>query len=249
MQGMRQRLRNPEGRTRKTLERVSTILIVVALMTVPLEAASGTTQAWQKAITWLELAILGFFTAEYALRFWIAERPWKYALSFYGIIDLAAIAPFYLTWGTETTALRAIRLLRLIRLWKHRGYARAWARLARALSDSREEALIFLAASALTLYVAAVGIHQFEADAQPQLFGTLAQSLWWALGLLVDVDYGEVWPVTFGGKAFTAVIAFIGIAIIAVSAGMVASALTKVAGERTSDVETKQENRGRDEPQ
>ena len=183
------------------------------------------------------------------LRLWIAERPLKYALSFYGLIDLAAIVPFYLTWGTETTALRAVRLLRLIRLWKHRGYARAWARLARALRDGREEAMIFLAASALTLYIAAVGIHQFEAEAQPQHFGTLAQSLWWALGLLVDVDYGEVWPVTFGGKAFTALIAFIGIAIIAVPAGMVASALTKVAGERGNDVETKQENRGRDESQ
>ena len=228
---------------------MSTILIVVALMTVPLEAASGTTRAWQQAITWLELGILGFFTAEYALRLWVAERPWKYALSFYGIIDLAAIAPFYLAWGTETTALRAIRLLRLIRLWKHREYARAWAKLARALKESREEAMIFLAASALTLYIAAVGIHQFESEAQPQHFGTLAQSLWWALGLLVDVDYGEIWPVTFGGKAFTALIAFIGIAIIAVPAGMVASALTKVAGERSNDMEKKHEDRSRDEPQ
>lgn len=157
--------------------------------------------------------------------------------------------PFYLAWGTETAALRAVRLLRLIQLWKHRGYARAWARLARALKDSREEALIFLAASALTLYVAAVGIHQFEAEAQPEHFGTLAQSLWWALGLLVDVDYGEVWPVTFGGKAFTALIAFVGIAIIAVPAGMVASALTKVAAERNSETESNREDSDKDEPQ
>ena len=228
---------------------MSTTLIVLALATVPLEAAPGTTQGWKQAITWLELGILGFFTAEYVLRLWIAERAWKYALSFYGLIDLAAIVPFYLAWGTETTALRAVRLLRLIRLWKHRGYARAWARLARALKDSREEALIFLAASALTLYIAAVGIHQFEAEAQPQHFGTLAQSLWWALGLLVDVDYGEVWPVTFGGKAFTALIAFIGIAIIAVPAGMVASALTKVAAERNSETESNREDSDKDEPQ
>ena len=93
-------------------------------------------EGWRQAITWLELAILGVFTAEYLLRLWIAERPWKYALSFYGLIDLAAILPFYLTWGTETTALRAIRLLRLIRVWKHRGYTRAWIRLAKALMPS-----------------------------------------------------------------------------------------------------------------
>ena len=204
---------------------------------------------WRQAITWLEFGILSVFTAEYALRLWIAERPWKYALSLYGLIDLAAILPFYLAWGTETTALRAIRLLRLIRLWKHRAYARAWIRLARALKESREEATIFLVASALTLYVAAIGIHQFEAEAQPEHFGTLAQCLWWSMGLLVDVDYGEIWPVTFGGKAFTAVIAFIGIAIIAVPAGMVASALTKVTGEQSSEVQTKRTERGEDEAQ
>ena len=149
------------------------------------------TEGWQQAIRWLEFAILGFFTAEYVLRLWIAQRPLTYALSFYGLIDLAAIVPFYLTWGTETTALRAIRLLRLIRLWKHRGYTRAWIRLARALKESREEATIFLAASGFTLYIAAVGIHQFEAEAQPEHFGTLGQSLWWSVGLLVDVDYGR----------------------------------------------------------
>ena len=60
-------------------------------------------------------------------------------------------------WGTETTELRAIRLLRLIQLWKHRGYTRAWVWLARALRESREEGAIFLAASGLTLYIAAIG--------------------------------------------------------------------------------------------
>ena len=162
---------------------------------------------------------------------------------------MAAILPFYLAWGTETTALRALRLLRLIRLWKHRGYTRAWLRLSRALKESREEATIFLVASGLTLYIAAVGIHQFEADAQPEHFGTLAQSLWWAIGLLVDVDYGEIWPVTFGGKAFTAVIALIGIAIIAVPAGLVASALTRVATEQRNDDKSTQSERDEDEAQ
>ena len=193
------------------------------------------TEGGQEAITWLEFAILAVFTAEYILRLWIAEKAWKYALSFYGLIDLAAILPFYLTWGADTTVLRAIRLLRFIRLWKHRGYTRAWIRLARALKESRDEATIFLIASGLTLYIAAVGIHQFEAEAQPEHFGTLGQSLWWAIGLLLDVDYGEVWPVTFGGKALTAIIAIIGISIIAVPAGMVASALTKIAPEPSNE--------------
>ena len=246
MESLRQRLQDPEGRARKILERTSTSLILVALGTAPLEATPGMSEAWRQAITWLELSILAIFTAEYLLRLWIAERPWKYAFSLYGLIDLAAILPFYLAWGTETTALRAIRLLRLIRLWKHRGYTRAWIRLGRALRESREEATIFLVASALTLYIAAIGIHQFEHEAQPEHFGTLGQSLWWAIGLLVDVDYGEIWPVTFGGKAFTAVISLIGIAIIAVPAGLVASALTNIASEQRENAEIDHNGRSED---
>ena len=119
----------------------------------------------------------------------------------------------------------------------------------RALKESREEATIFLVASGLTLYIAAVGIHQFESEAQPEHFGTLGQSLWWAVGLLVDVDYGEVWPTTFGGKAFTAVIALIGIAIIAVPAGLVASALTKIASEPSNGDPTTQSREDHDEAQ
>ena len=126
---------------------------------------------------------------------------------------------------------------------------RAWIRLGKALRESREEATIFLVASALTLYIAAIGIHQFEAEAQPEHFGTFGQSLWWAVGLLVDVDYGEVWPVTIGGKAFTAFIALIGIAIIAVPAGLVASALTKVASEQREGLQTNQKEKSEDATQ
>ena len=98
----------------------------------------------------------------------------------------------------------------------------------------------------MTVYIAAIGIHQFEADAQPEHFGTLGQSLWWAIGLLVDVDYGEIWPVTFGGKAFTAIIALVGIAIIAVPAGLVASALTKVASEQREGTELNHKEKNED---
>lgn len=79
------------------------------------------------------------------------------------------------------------------------------------------------------MYIAAVGIHQFEHEAQPDEFGTLAQSLWWSVGLLVDVEYGEIYPSTVAGKIFAAVLALVGIAIVAVLAGLVASALAKVA--------------------
>ncbi len=248
MERLRQGLRDPEGRARKTLERTSTILILAALITAPFAGTTGAVTGWQKAVTYLDLAILFAFTAEYGLRLWIADRPRMYALSFYGLIDLVAILPFFLMLGTDTTALRGIRLLRVAFLWKHKAFSRAWIRLAMALKDSRDEAMIFLVASALILYIASLGIYQFESSAQPEHFGTFAKSFWWSVGLLLDVEYGEIWPVTIGGKAFTAVIALVGIAIVAVPAGMVASALTRIANDPNEvDPEAKRKQ-GSDEP-
>ena len=233
----RKALQTEDSKARQALEWTSTSLILLALGTMPLEANPAMWPGLSRALWWIEISILGIFTAEYLLRLWIAERPLKYALSPYGLIDLMAIAPVYLAGGAETSALRGLRLLRLIRLLKNRRYAQACARLVKAIYESREEAAIFAVASALTVYIAAVGIHQFEHQAQPEAFGTLGQSLWWSVGLLVDVEYGEIYPVTVAGRAFAAVLALVGIAIVAVPAGLVASALSKVARKQDAEQE------------
>ena len=233
----RKALQTENGSAKRALEWTSTSLIILALGTMPIEVSATAGTRVNLAIEWLEIGIVILFTAEYMLRLWIAERPLKYALSPYGIIDIVAIAPFYLVGGAETSALRGLRLLRLIRLLKNRRYARACAKLVKALHESKEEAAIFAVASALTVYIAAVGIHQFEHKAQPEAFGTLGQSLWWSVGLLVDVEYGEVYPVTVAGRAFAAVLALVGIAIVAVPAGLVASALSKVARKENTEEE------------
>ena len=203
-------------------------------------------EPWRQAITWLELSILAIFTAEYLLRLWIAERPWKYAFSLYGLIDLAAILPLLPGMGNRDDGAPGHTAAAPHPAVEAQGIHPGVDAARESAQDSREEATIFLVASALTLYIAAIGIHQFEHEAQPEHFGTLGQSLWWAIGLLVDVDFGEIWPVTFGGKAFTAIIALIGIAIIAVPAGLVASALTKIATEQREGAETNQNERGDD---
>ena len=78
----------------------------------------------------------------------------------------------------------------------------------------------------ITIYVAAVGIWYFEAQTQPEQFGSVGQSLWWAIATLTTVGYGDVFPVTAGGKVFTAVILFVGLGIVAIPSGLIASALT-----------------------
>ena len=127
--------------------------------------------------------------------------------SFLGVIDFVAILPFYLSLGID---LRAFRLLRLFRLFKLARYSRAIRRFHRAFLIAREEVILFLVVTVILLYLAAVGIHHFEYEAQPEVFTSLFHSLWWAVTTLTTVGYGDTYPVTVGGRVFTFFILLIG---------------------------------------
>jgi len=90
----------------------------------------------------------------------------------------------------------------------------------------KEELILFLFATAFLLYFSAVGIYYFENPAQPEQFQSIFDSLWWAVATLTTVGYGDVYPVTVGGKIFTFFVLLIGLGIVAVPAGLVSSALT-----------------------
>ena len=81
------------------------------------------------------------------------------------------------------------------------------------------------------LYVSSVGIYYFENEAQPDQFKSVFHSMWWAVATLTTVGYGDVYPITFGGKLFTTFIVFIGMGLVAVPTGLLASALSKTIGE------------------
>ena len=88
--------------------------------------------------------------------------------------------------------------------------------------------MIFLFATIILLYLSAVGIYYFEREAQPENFGSIVHSLWWAVITLTTVGYGDAYPVTVGGKLFTFVILMCGLGVVAVPAGIVSSALSRV---------------------
>ena len=147
--------------------------------------------------------------------------------SFLGVIDFVAILPFYLSLGIDLRSIRAFRLLRLFRLFKLACYSRAIRRFHLAFLIAREEVILFLVVTVILLYLAAVGIHHFEYEAQPEVFTSLFHSLWWAVTTLTTVGYGDTYPVTVGGRVFTFFILLIGLGVVSVPAGLVASALSK----------------------
>lgn len=157
----------------------------------------------------------------------MAKRKASYALSFFGIIDLLTILPFYLSFGIDLRSLRVLRLLRLFRAFKLVRYCQAIQRFHCALLLAKEELILYSIISLMLIFLAAAGIHYFEEEAQPEAFSSIFSSLWWAVATLTTVGYGDVYPITAGGRVFTFMILMIGLGMIAVPAGLVSNALTE----------------------
>ena len=183
-----------------------------------------------------EVIIVMVFTAEYLLRLYVADRKLGYVLSFYGLIDLIAIVPFYIMSSIDLRSLRIFRLLRLFQLMKLLRFSKAMRRFSRAFVIAKEEIVVFSVITVMLLYLSAVGIYYFENEAQPEAFKSIVHSLWWAVTTLTTVGYGDVYPITAGGKIFTFIILMIGLGIVAIPAGLLASSLSKA---RTEEQEEK----------
>ena len=159
--------------------------------------------------------------------YWV-KRPLQYARSFYGIIDLLAILPFYLSGTVSLQALRILRLLRLFRILKLARYNAALVRIGKAVSMAKEELVLFSIVTLMLLYLSALGIYHFEHAAQPEHFRSIFDSLWWAAATLTTVGYGDIYPITLGGRLFTFVVLMLGLGVVAVPTGIIASALASV---------------------
>jgi voltage-gated potassium channel len=171
---------------------------------------------------------ISIFTIEYLIRIYTADKKLSYIFSFFGIIDLLTILPFYLTFFIDLRSLKAFRLFRLFRLLKLVKYSKTLDKFQKAIYNAKEEFIIFFIVTIIMFYLSSVGIYYFENEVQPEVFSSIFDSMWWAVATLTTVGYGDVYPVTVGGKIFTTIILLIGLGIVGIPAGIVASALSKV---------------------
>ena len=206
-------------------------LIVVSLITFSIETLPNLPPAAAAMLYWIEFATVLLFTGEYLLRLAVADSSWRFVRSFFGVLDLVAILPFYLASGVDLRAVRTFRLLRLLRILKLARYSDAVRRLRRAGGIVREELVLFLNVALILIFLSAVGIYYFEHDRQPEHFASVFHSLWWAVVTLTTVGYGDMFPITTGGRVFTFFVLFLGLGIVAVPTGLFASALAKAREE------------------
>jgi voltage-gated potassium channel len=132
-----------------------------------------------------------------------------------------------LTTGFDLRTVRVFRLFRLFRIFKLFKYGTAIDRLVEAFAEIKKELILFLIGTLFFIYLSSIGIYYFESQAQPELFKSVFHCMWWAVTTLTTVGYGDMYPVTIGGKLFTTLIVFIGMGMVAVPTGLFASAVSK----------------------
>lgn len=229
------------------------ILIVLIVASVVANILASVQEIYTEYMAWLqtlELVTVVVFSAEYALRIWsCVESPdprfhqqplWgrvRYALSPMVIIDLLAILPFYLVLWMSVD-LMFLRVFRLFRIFKLTRYSPAMGLL---LTVLRKESKSFGAAMFIMLVVLVIvasGIYLVENEAQPEAFASIPAAMWWAVATLTTVGYGDVTPITPLGKVFGACVTIVGVGMVALPAGILASAFSDELRQRREQYAT-----------
>lgn len=214
------------------------ILIVVSSAIAILETEDTITSQAPGLFAATE-TVFGFaFGLEYLARLWAVGVDsryrgligrLRYMLTPLALIDLAAIAPIYLgLTATDPLLLRVCRLLRILRLAKLGRYSTALQHLVEAVHTRRHELSLSVLLTAMVLIVSSTLVYFFEAEGQPQQFGSIPRTLWWSIVTLTTVGYGDVYPVTVPGRILAGMTAISGVALIAVPTGILAAAFSDV---------------------
>jgi voltage-gated potassium channel len=212
----------------KAFDVVLIVLILLSVAAVTLESLATVRVRFGPELRAAEWFFTIVFTVEYGLRLWCVDRRWRYATSFFGIVDLLAILPTYLSvlfpGGQALASVRALRLLRVFRVLKLAHHVSAASELMRAMRASRRKITVFLMA-VLTL-VTILGSTMYVVEGPRSGFTSIPRGIYWAIVTLTTVGYGDITPVTTLGQLVAALVMIMGYGIIAVPTGIVTAELT-----------------------
>jgi voltage-gated potassium channel len=202
-------------------------LIFLSIVSFSLDTLPSLSINLRQFLDGFEIFSIIIFSVEYLLRVYVSKKPLKYIFSFYGLIDIIAILPFYLNTFIDLRFLRAFRVFRVFRALKLMRYNKALNRFNLAFKIVKEEIILFFMVTLVLIFITSAGIYFFENEAQPEVFKSVFHSAWWSIVTLTTVGYGDVYPITIGGKIFTFFVLMIGVGLVTIPAGLVATALSK----------------------
>lgn len=210
------------------------VIIVASVLAVLLDSVPAVHGRWAAWLYRAEWAFTLLFTAEYLLRLAVVDRPLRYARSFFGVVDLLALAPTYISLllpGAQALlVVRALRLLRVFRVLKLVRYFNEARVMLGALRASLPKILVFLYTELTLVVIIAALMYVIEGPARG--FDSIPQSMYWAVVTLTTVGYGDMVPHTPVGKMLASVTMLLGYGIIAVPTGIVTVEMTRAITRR-----------------
>lgn len=233
--GFYQLLFAPSSPGQRVVSVLLAVLIVANVIATMLATLPELDPSQLRALMWFERVSIGIFLVEYLLRAWsCVEDPrhavrWgrvRYLLTPMALIDLLAMVPTLLPeLGVDLRSLRVLRLLRMLTILRLGRYSTGMQLMGRVVWTRRGELGALLLIVVVLLLCAATIMYFLEHDAQPRIFASIPHSLWWAIVTLTTVGYGDAVPVTLAGKLVGGLVALLGVGVVAMPAGILASGL------------------------
>lgn len=217
--------------------RFLTVAIVLSVLIAILDSEPLIHQRWGALLGWTETVLGVVFIAEYLLRAWTCVESkaygdgWagrlRYLRSPIALIDLLALAPLLLNFvGNEAYIFRLFRMLRILRMARLGRFSSSLRLLTEAINSRRYELGMSLVLTGFLLLLTSTVLYVVEGGTQPEAFGSIPRTMWWAIVTLTTVGYGDAYPVTVIGRICAGLTAVAGIGVIAMPTGILASAFS-----------------------
>lgn len=224
----------------KAFDIVLLISIVLSVLAVVLESVTAIRLRHGELLLTLEWIFTILFTIEYGLRLIAVKHASRYALSFFGIVDLLAILPTYLSvifHGSQSLlVIRSLRLLRIFRILKLARFIQETHDLKRALRQSKDRILVFL----LVIFTVTLimGTFMYLIEGEESGFTSIPESMYWAIVTMTTVGYGDIAPVTVLGQFLSTILMVLGYSVIVVPSGIFSLELHKSLMTNTNETLT-----------
>lgn len=211
------------------------IIVILVNISVTFFQTFDEAVGYESMIATVELVTMVIFLMEYILRIWTADCLYpeksypvavlRFAVSFYGVVDLLTIlpyfAPFFIPSGA--VAFRMLRVVRILRLFRINSRYDAFNVITEVLRDKRNALISSIFLVLILMLASSLCMYGLEHEAQPENFSNAFSGIWWSVSTLLTVGYGDIYPVTIGGRLMAIVIAFLGVGMVAIPTGIISA--------------------------